>query len=73
MRQQIDLQNFKKPINVDVDEKIFEVVDRQSVKVGVGLVHLHGVHVLVGRNVFRQLKEKTIFKIGFTLFYQSNK
>ena len=46
-----------KPVNVDVDQKIFEVVHSQPVEVGVGLVHLHGVHVLVCWHVFRQLKE----------------
>ena len=45
------------PVDVDVNEEVFEVVDGQAIEVGVGLVHLDRIQVFVGRNVFGQLQK----------------
>ena len=49
------------PVDVDVNEEVFEVVDGEAVEVGVGLVHLDRIQVFVRRNVFGQLQKFKCF------------
>ena len=36
------------PVDVDVNEEVFEVVDGEAVEVGVRFVHFDGIEILVG-------------------------
>lgn len=53
---QIRVAIKKIPVDVDVDKKVFKVVDGEAVEVGVRFVHFDGIEILVGWNVFSQLK-----------------